>query len=233
MQQVEFERFEDPVDLLRYLNDQSINTCEELGRKDRIYAALVRATQLRGDGGKLASTLLWLGLWPALDAIYNRLLRRYYYHDPEALVSEIGAKFTDAIHRANLDRINRVAATLTRNVQRDIMKGLKRQWAEEKLLPIEASALCVYVRRASKCGLPFFFDAEEETQALRDVLSKMISETDADLAIWSAVMGESHRELAARMGTTYATASQRKQRAFRRLRSALKKSEESLSHPGL
>jgi RNA polymerase sigma-70 factor (ECF subfamily) len=225
-QLVELEPFDSPAALVRYLHGKD----GDLDQKDQIYAALVRTTQEQGEGAELASTLLWLGLWPALDATYRRLFRLYCYQDPAALVSEMGVRFTNVVHHANLDRIDRVAATLKRNLQREILNGLKRQWADygrSTPLPGEESEnipSSLQTRGESRLGIPFCPDVEEETRALRVVLTKAVgSETDADLAIGTAVLGLSHRELAEHLGMSHGAVRKRIQRVFRLLRVKFKK----------
>lgn len=242
--QVELEPFEDPAALIDFLTSKD----GDLDQKDRIYAALVRTTQRQGDGAELASTLLWLGLWPALDATYRRLLRRYFFEDregPEILVSEIGARFTNVIHGANLDRINRVAATLRLNVQRDILDGFKREWADERLrapLPSEeyeedlpanclgdmkSARAVLKTRGVSKLGLPPRVDVDEDIHALRGLLAKLVgSEADADLIIGIAVLKENQRELGERLGISHDAARKRVQRVqpvVQRLKEELEK----------
>jgi DNA-directed RNA polymerase specialized sigma24 family protein len=156
-----------------------------------------------------------------------------FYNDPEDLVSEISAKFTSVVHRADLDRINRVAATLVRNTQRDILTGLKRQWREQKRswqMRRELAVLSVESNVESKWGLPFYLDPDDETRALRVVLGKEVgSEAKADLVIWKAVLGETPMELGERLALPSETARKRSQRAFARTRAVLAKSEEGLS----
>jgi hypothetical protein len=221
--QVELEPFEDPSALIDFLTSKD----GDLDQKDQIYAALVMTTQRQGDGSELASTLLWLGLWPALDATYRRLLRRYFHEDPEALVSEIGARFTQVIHNANLNRINRVAATLSLNVQRDILDALKRQWADEALsapLPsdeyeeneephprggdLKLARPHLQTRGVSELGLPPRLDVEKEIQALRALIAELMGDDDdadtaTDLVIGVAVFDENQRELSERLGISH------------------------------
>jgi len=106
------ERFSGAAELIAYLNASS----GDLDEKDRIYAALVEVAQARGDDAELAVALLWLGLWPGLDRIYWRRIGEFMA-EPEALVSEIGTLFTAAIHKADLDRIHRVAARAPRSTE--------------------------------------------------------------------------------------------------------------------
>ena len=69
--------------------------------KDRIYGALVRAVQSRSDWADLATALLWLGLWPWLDAIYGHRLRDFIGR-PDELVTEISFIFTTTVGRIDL-----------------------------------------------------------------------------------------------------------------------------------
>src|SRR5512144_2898972 len=111
----ELKRFADASSLLDYLHCK----LDDLEDKDCILAALVRAVHAGADDTEVAKAILWLALWPGLDALYRRLWR----HFPDAhedLVAEIAVRFTLAIHGADLTRIRRVAATLLRNVERDV-----------------------------------------------------------------------------------------------------------------
>ena len=237
--QVEFESFEHPAALIDFLTTKG----GDLDQKDRIYAALVRTAQQSGVGAELAVTLLWVGLWPALDATYRRLVWKHFRDDPDALVSEIGARFTRVIHNANLNRINRVAATLRLNVQRDILDGLKRQWADEKRtapLPsdeydenegphtsgrdLKLARPHLQTRGVSDLGMPPRLDVDEDIRALRALLTKAVgSEADADLAIWTAVFGENQREVSERLGISHDAARKRVPLAIKRLKEALEK----------
>ncbi|HHH31714.1 MAG TPA: hypothetical protein ENK57_25655 [Polyangiaceae bacterium] len=208
---------------------------DDRDEKDRIYAALVELLQAGGDEAEVASTLLWLGLWPALDAIYRRRLR-HFLNEPEALVSEIGARFTRVIHRADLRRINRVAATLTRNVNRDIGDALKRAWAEQARradLPREdldddhegstgdrrraRRSERLRTRGVSDLGLPPSLDPDDDVRALRTVLVEIVG-GDAELVIGVAIHGESQRELGQRLGLSHEATRKRYQRAVARIR---------------
>jgi RNA polymerase sigma-70 factor (ECF subfamily) len=237
--QIELEPFEHPAALVDFLTGKE----GDLDQKDSIYAALVRTAQRLEEGSELASTLLWLGLWPALDATYNRLQWKYFRDDPEALVSELGARFTRIIHNANLDRISRVAATLRLNVQRDILDELKRQWADESRntpLPsddydenegpyrrgrdLKLARSRLQTRAESELGMPLHLDVDQDIHALRELIAKAVGdEADADLIIGMAVHEENQRELADRLGISHEAARKRVQRALKRLREALEK----------
>lgn len=90
------EPFEDPAALVDYLNSKG----GDRDHKDRIYAALVEMAQAEEQVG-LAMALLWLGLWPGLDAVYRRNLR-HHLDDPGELVSELWDRFVIAVGRGYL-----------------------------------------------------------------------------------------------------------------------------------
>ena len=228
-------RFADAGALLGYLNSAS----GDLDEKDAIYAVLVETAQARGSDVDLAAALLWLGLWPGLDRIYWRRIREFVA-EPEALVSEIGARFTTAIHGADLGRIRRVAATLVLNVERDVRDARKRAWAEEKRradLPQEQDddsaddeaagdrrealiSPLLRTRGVSELGQPPRLDPDEDVEALRDLLIGIVGE-DADLVLGATVYGLSQREVGERLGLGHEAARKRFQRAIDRIRKHL------------
>lgn len=229
-------RFADAGALLAYLNDAGGDS-DEKDEKDRIYAALLEAARARGPDAELALALalVWLGLWPGLDAIYRRRLRDFI-KKPEELVSEIGARFTAVVHGADLGRINRVAATLILNVERDVFEGLKRKWADEArraALPREdeddeddedtgdrrdaRTSPLLRTRDVSELGQPPRLDPDEDVRALRELLAGIVGD-DADLVIGAAVYGESQREVGERLGLSHDAARKRFQRAMDRIR---------------
>jgi RNA polymerase sigma-70 factor (ECF subfamily) len=226
------QQFDDAGVLLGYLNHAG----GDLDEKDAIYGFLVEAAQARGDDAELAVALVWLGLWPALDGIYRRR-QRDFFRRPERLVSEIGARFCAAIYGADLGRIRRVAATLVRNVERDVREERKRAWAEERRrtdLPQEQDddpndedatgdrrealvSPLLRTRGVSELGQPPGLSSDEDVEALRDLLVGIVGD-DADLVLGSTVYGLSQREVGERLGISHDAARKRFQRAVERIR---------------
>ena len=231
----QLRRFADAGVLLGYLNDPG----GDLDEKDAIYAALVEAAQARGPDAEVAAALVWLGLWPGLDRIYRRRLREFVA-EPEALVSEIGARFAAALLGADLGRIRRVAATLVMNVERDVRDARKRAWAEDQQradLPQEREddagddeatgdrrealvSPLLRTRGVSELGQPPRLDADADVEALRELLAGIVGE-DADLVLGATVYGLSQREVAERLGISHEAARTRFQRAVDRIRTHL------------
>lgn len=221
----ELQRFHDAVALLDYLHRSKDGDRDE---KNRILANLVEMAQSSGDSRMLGTNLLWLALWPGLDAVYRRRLSSFA-GAPEELVSEIGDHFTATIHSADLKRIHRIAATLVCNVERDIREGLLRRWAKEAShisLPEEDRAdeddgSIPYkepaTRSISEFGLPLGLRADEESVAIRRILVEQVG-VDGNIVVDVAILGESQREVGERLGLHYETARKRYQRALTSVR---------------
>jgi DNA-directed RNA polymerase specialized sigma24 family protein len=230
--QHELRRFGDAVELLGYFH---CTEDDDLEAKDRVLGQLVTLVQTGGRGRPLGTSLLWLTLWPGLDAVYRRAAR-YFAGTPEELLSEMGARFTAAVHRADLARIHRLAATLVYNVERDILVGQQRVWAEGERSRRLAEGYCARqgllafwmqeaaTRSISEFGLPPGLSVEEESDALRQVLTKLVG-SDADIVVDVVIRGESQREVGERLGLTHAAARKRYQRALARVGRAFRAGE--------
>ena len=79
----------------------------------------------RREHHELVSGLLWLGLWPGLDAVYRRR-QRNFRGQPEELIAELADVFTGIIERLDLEVVHRVAATLVRSTARDLIDRRRR-----------------------------------------------------------------------------------------------------------
>lgn len=208
-------RFEHPDSLVSHLTTRGGN----LDEKDRIYEILVRAVQSRADWVDLATALLWLGLWPGLDAIYRYRLRDFI-KKPEELVSEISFIFTTTVERIDLAGVRRLASTLVRNVERDVREGLKRRWADEG----RSSDVTEHENDLTD-GRPRLDDRElpvdpDNMSALREWLAGIVGD-DADLVIGATLYGFDQHELADRLGISHEAARKRFQRTIKQLRERL------------
>lgn len=236
----ELVRFQEPTELVGFLKTRDGGGAE-LDEKDAIYGALVRAFQ-SGDHRAIASTLIWLGLWPALDGIYRRRLKMFL-RAPEELVSELGYQFTSAVARADLRRIRRVAATLVQNTERLVIDARERHWVAEGLRndlrededssdlcedDELAEALSTQQRELSDLGVPAGASVQVEVRALREWLARLVG-NDADLVIGAVVYGEAQRETAERLGIPFEYARKRYQRAMERIRRLAPRPDTDLS----
>ncbi len=240
------ERFDAADALVAYLTNKDGDRDE----KDRIYAVLVRAVQANAEWRELASALVWLGLWPGLDAVYRRR-QRNFRGQPEELIAELADVFTGIIERLDLEVVYRVAATLVRSTARDLIDRRRRVWADadrvvyrDTFEPVRdqddriivASHLDRLARaewEASQAeaplGLTQGLSFEDDVAELRVWLTEVIG-ADAELLLAVLVLDENQREAAQRLGLSHDAARKRFQRALGRLREHL---ASSLSHSDL
>ena len=198
------EPFRDPAAMLDGLH----RTRGDLAEKNVILSALVEAAHGDGAVSDCALTLLLLALWPGLDAIVRRSLSRRIGM-AEEIASEVLARSTEVIRCLDLGRVNRIAATVLRNVERDIMRARRR----------ELERLSVYCE-IDPVDLPEQYPAVHDAGLHAD-LRKMIG-GDAALVTRVAIEGYSQAEVALELGVSEAAARKRYQRATRRLRDPLK-----------
>jgi RNA polymerase sigma-70 factor (ECF subfamily) len=208
-------RFDDPLALVEYL----ANKRGDLDEKDAIVGVLATLVQ-DGEHRELAAPLLWLGLWPGLDAIHRRRTR-HFLEAPDDLVSEIADAFTHEIAALDLTRVTRVAATLVRSTERRVLEGRGREWTETNTVQPRGDIWALDepppACRVSRLGLPPTVDVSEDLAHLRGWLESVVGE-DAELVLAVLVLEETQREAGERLGLSHDAARKRFQRAFARLR---------------
>jgi RNA polymerase sigma-70 factor (ECF subfamily) len=212
-------RFHDANSLVTYLNGRDGDRDE----KDAIYASLVVAAQGALPESPLAVTLLWLGLWPALDVVFRRR-RRFFAGRLDELVSAIGEGFMTRLARTDVRKVRRFAMTLARGTDRAVVCALSRAWAEEaRLDALPSDDVLDELRGASTTslfGLPSGQPAGRDIEALSALLRDLAGD-DAEIVTAAALYGETHRETAERIGLSHAAARKRYARALARVRSRL------------
>jgi DNA-directed RNA polymerase specialized sigma24 family protein len=215
-------RFADHYALLDYLH----TSAGDLDDKDSILASLVAEAQGSGPTGEVATVLLWLALWPGLDALYRRIFR-YFAKAPDELVSEISDRFMVVVRRFDSSRVRRVAATILRNTERLIRQDLRSEWqqsgrtdhlSDEEMMRLDCASQSG--RQETVFGFPQGTDSDIATAMLCTVLASLIG-PDARLVIAVAVFGELQNEAAARLAINPGAARKRYQRAVARLRTQL------------
>jgi RNA polymerase sigma-70 factor (ECF subfamily) len=227
-------RFESPGGLIEYLTTKTDEPAER-DRKDAIYAALVRVVQAREPWAEVAKAIVWCGLWPALDGIYRHRLR-HFKDDPDELVEAISVAFSTLVGRMELTRVNRVAATLVRSTDRDVMDERRREWAvqEHHAEPSEEETKRAEPRtpprRESDLGLPVGLSFDGELEALRGWLLP-IGGADTDLLLAVLVLDENQREAAERVGLTHEAARKRFQKVLARVRPRLAEALSQFAEP--
>ncbi|KAA0249824.1 MAG: hypothetical protein EDX89_23545 [Acidobacteria bacterium] len=208
--EVALARFESPSSLLSFLTSREGDPDE----KNAIYRVLVRNVQARADWADLGTSLLWLGLWPGLDAVFQRNLR-FFEQEPGELAARLCELMSLQVHRADLSRIHRLPATFLRNANRDLRRGRAREWAEScRLADLPSDDLL-----DTDGGVEDSWLVSAETgggSSLRAWLEAEVGR-DADLVEAVAVHGETQKEAGARRGLTHAAARKRYRRALKQL----------------
>jgi hypothetical protein len=199
--------FRDPVGLLDALHHGD----DTADRKNDVLVKLISAAQADSRTASCAQTLVLLALWPGLDAVRKRLVWRWKL-PPEETTAEVMTFACKAIADMDLTRVNRVAATLLRNIERDIGRDLRRDADRSKQhTEIDPDQL---PRNAGSED-----PREGEAYLARDV--EALIGRDAELVLSVALGGLTHSEAGAALGLTEAAARKRFQRATHRLRDAL------------
>lgn len=90
--------------------------------KNRVLSHLLRRAVEDSPEQDLAVQLLILALWPGLSA-FRRRLRARGRGERHTLDGAILGQLAISIRRADPDRVTRVAATLLRNTERDVVQG--------------------------------------------------------------------------------------------------------------
>ncbi|WP_026784155.1 RNA polymerase sigma factor [Pleomorphomonas koreensis] len=199
--------FRDPAALLDGLHRGTADPED----KNLILSALIEAAQGDGPTSDCALTMLMLALWPGLDAIRRRSIWRRI-GSADDVASDLLARTTEAVRGVDLGRVNRIAATIMRNVERDMIRARQRDAAREHLAS-GADPDEVMDNGDSGIGGTGY---ERLNGAVRELLGD-----DALLVIRVAIEGFSQAEAGAELGLTEAAARKRYQRAMRRLHDAL------------
>ncbi len=202
-------RFRDPAAIMDALHQDRGGS----DQKNLILASLVKATQSGGHAADCALTLMLLALWPGPGAIRRRSIWRKI-GTPDEVASDILGRTTEAVRGLDLQRVNRIAATVLRNVERDILRAHQREASRQSLRsetePDEVAA------DHGSCD-----PALSHAQLLRDL--RLLIGADSTLVIRVAVEGFSQAEIAIELGLSEAAARKRYQRATKRLREAFEK----------
>lgn len=223
-------RFERPQALIDYL----AHVGGDLDEKDHILVQLALAAQV-GWSGRLPMALILLGLWPGLDAAFGRLARRRQERSGE-LEAEIVARFADQVRRLDPQRVNRVAATLVRSTEREVVRGRQREvnrrrrisrFSVEAIERRRATAFFAHQdsgsareAAANLCPTVIGGSSHEEITALRSWLAGLVG-ADADFVVDAVLLNRSRQELGAERGIDERAARKRLQRALVRVRRCL------------
>jgi RNA polymerase sigma-70 factor (ECF subfamily) len=200
-------RFHDPAGLLDALHHGMASADE----KNQLLEALIEAAQADGTAADCALTLMLLALWPGLDAVYRRSRWRGAGSSDE-LSSEVLTRATEAVRCIDLRRVHRYAATILRNVERDLLRARQRE--------VCAQSLNVEIDPDEVAAEPVASEPGASPEWLHREMLRIVG-ADAALVISVAVDGATQAEAASELGLTAAAARKRYQRALRRARERL------------
>lgn len=208
--------FRDPAALLDALQRPS----GDPEAKNAVLRAVVVEAQGEGRRARAAVTLLHLALWPGLDAVYRRLLR-HFRSEPGALAAEISGRLVEGVAGLGLDRVNRIAATLIRNIERDLRRLLEKRWREAaRTVALFETDLAPDEPLPSRFGVPAGTDADRAAGLIAARLEGVIGE-DAGLVADIALRGVSQQEASTARGLSYEAGRKRYQRALAKMRARL------------
>jgi RNA polymerase sigma factor (sigma-70 family) len=200
-------RFPDRAALLETLH----RGAGDPARKNRILRALIAAAQGDRPASDCALAVLLLALWPGLDAIRRRSIGRRIAPADE-IASDLLARTTEAIRGLDPSRVTWIAATVLRNVERDMIRARQRE-ADRQGAAADVDPDSI----PADLDQP---DGALHRARLVDDMRRLIG-GDAALVIRVAVEGFSQAEVAGELGLTEAAARKRYQRATRKLRDRL------------
>lgn len=213
--------FEQPEGLVSFLTAREGDS----RAKNRLLAGLVTLVQM-GASASFFIALLWMGLWPGLDGVYRRSLRRTE-RPPIEVVSLLSTSFMDLVTRVNVANGQHVAASLVRGTERDVLKAWRKEQAEQSQaahlvgLPEADDEWEASVEWPGQLAPPAHsFDSE--VQELRTWLRALLG-ADADLMVSVFIREEDYAAAGASLGLSPETARKRIQRALARLREMKRK----------
>lgn len=192
-------KFRDPSQLIGWLHAPA----DDAEAKNDVLSDLLRASGSRDRKGDLAVELLMLALWPGLCVVRRRL---WPLCRTGTLDADLLSGLTIGIRRARLNRINRVAATLLRNLERD----LRRLYTRDD----QAARLSVDM---DKVGHALIQREVDKPDAILAAAQAALGE-DGALLVAVHIAGFTQKEVAVRLGLSHEAARKRCQRALSRLR---------------
>jgi hypothetical protein len=194
-------RFTDVSALLDHLHRGAASSEE----KNDTLAALITVAQSRSGARDVAVSVLLLALWPGLDAVFHRLCRRVDV--PDELPSQVLDHAVEQVRGLDLHSVQRIAATVLMNVERDVARVDLRERSRRRL--------------SVELDLELIGDDGPETRGTPELLVRDVvrhAGNDGHVVVRVAVDGFTQAEVATVMGISEAAARKRYQRAADRLR---------------
>lgn len=202
------------------LLERQHNTTSPAPQRHTVVRALAVEAQASGPTADLAATILILALWPGLDAVRFRLWRDWP-QERDDLADEILAHIAIGIRRLDLVSVQKVAATLIMNTERDLRRAFLERNSQHRMeLPMFDSLQAIEA--------PTSDDDIMDVGACRKRLRPVLG-TDTDLFLRIIHLGETQAEAATALGISHDAARKRHQRVMKKL-AALQNNSADLSH---
>jgi hypothetical protein len=178
---------------------------------DAVVTSLIKLAQA-GTERRIAYAVLWLGLWRSLTSTYRHRMK--IFSSRSELASAVSAHFHHQVNRLNLNRVNKVAATLIRNTARDVCRERSRCWKEDKRrvdMDVDDAIIEYYPHLLRK-------DDDHVVVDSRRALCSLADRPDHDLVLTVVVSGEPSKEAAVAAGISDEAVRKRVQRTLARVR---------------
>jgi DNA-directed RNA polymerase specialized sigma24 family protein len=212
--------FAEPLEIVSFLADPAAS----LDAKDRVLGALVLAAQTSA-APDVAHALLLLGLSPALERIQRTCAGRGAREEDETFAALVSI-FLVAVSRLDLRGVTRVASTLVQNTERMFRYASRREHerrAKDDLLGAwDDGSAWSFADAAGPSAT-----AAESRLLLSEVLA--VAAADALLLLEVLACGESHADVAARLGLSVSATSKRYERTLASVRARLASSPTALA----
>lgn len=199
----ELRAFSDSGAMFSFLHDRD----GDPDKKNAILRVVITAARQRDPSAETAQVLVLLALWPGLDAVRGRLAR-HFRDDPERLTAELVGRLSEAIATVDLGKVYRIAATLLRNLERDLRRMLRDEWARAADTEADETVIDAGSAKADR-SFPML---------VRDL--DRIIDGDAALIVGVCILGMSQKEAGQALGLSHDAARKRYQRAIEKLRVA-------------
>ena len=213
--------FPEPAAVVTYLVGP-VGDCEA---KDRILEQLVLTLKAE-QATPVVTSILVLGLWPGLDAAFNRRARLFRHQEAD-LAAELLQRIIAEARALDLTRVARIAATLVRNTERRVLQARLRETAvadcRQDLSACVGDVSSAVSSASTLSSTPTTGRSDvASVEVLRAWLGDVVGR-DADLVVEIVLLERTPTELAHLIGLPPETVRKRLQRALARARRAMER----------
>jgi DNA-directed RNA polymerase specialized sigma24 family protein len=195
----EVRSFRDPTQLLNWLHGRGGDPEQRNILLRTLHFAAVGDAELR----RLAIELLILALWPGLCVARSRLRS---FRELDQLETDLLSGLTEGILKSDPGKVTRVAATLLRNLRRDLLRTYRRD------AQMVLSDHCDVMDEKTFAEL-----REDRPEDIIKAAQRQLGDDGLMLALVH-IGGVSQKDAARLLGITHDAARKRCQRAFARLK---------------